>query len=120
MQNDPLAKFANSPFRRRFKLSSQDKAYIQQKGLDTIRRHAQDFIKTRLAPAFIPNDGKQTPMRHHPVFVAQHATATCCRGCLAKWHHIPSGIQLTDAQQEYIVNLIMLWIEKQLELSHAL
>lgn len=120
MQNDPLAKFANSPFRRRFKLSSQDKAYIQQKGLDTIRRHAQDFIKTRLAPAFIPNDGKQTPMRHHPVFVAQHATATCCRGCLAKWHHIPSGIQLTDAQQEYIVNLIMLWIEKQLELSNAL
>ena len=120
MENDPLAKFANSPFRSRFKLSLQDKAYIQQKGLDTIRLHAQDFIKTWLAPAFIPNDGKQTPMRHHPVFVAQHATATCCRGCLAKWHHIPAGTQLTDAQQEYIVNLIMLWIEKQLELSRTL
>lgn len=73
MENDPLAKFANSPFRSRFKLSLQDKAYIQQKGLDTIRLHAQDFIKTRLAPAFIPNDGKQTPMRHHPVF--------CCTTC---------------------------------------
>lgn len=114
MQYSPLDKFAKSPFRSRFKLSRADKLYIQQKGLDTIRQHARDFIKTRLAPADIPNDGKQTPMRHHPVFVAQHATATCCRGCLSKWHHIPAGTQLTDAQQEHIVNLIMLWIEKQL------
>ncbi len=114
MENNLLDKLAKSPFRSRFKLSSADKLYIRQKGLDTIRLHAQDFIKTRLAPAYIPNDGKQTPMRHHPVFIAQHATATCCRGCLFKWHHIPVETQLTDAQQEYIVNLVMLWIEKQL------
>ena len=82
MENNLLDKLAKSPFRSRFKLSSADKLYIRQKGLDTIRLHAQDFIKTRLAPAYIPNDGKQTPMRHHPVFIAQHATATCCRGCL--------------------------------------
>ncbi len=120
MDYSPLDKFKKSPFRSRFKLSAADKNYIAKKGLDTIRSHAQDFIKTRLAPAYIPNDGKQTPMRHHPVFIAQHATATCCRGCLAKWHHIPAGIQLSETQQEYVVNLIMLWIENQLNPPHNL
>lgn len=57
--------------------------------MDTIRSHASDFVRTRLAPAQIPNDGKQTPMRGHPVFLAQHATGCCCRGCLYKWHRIP-------------------------------
>lgn len=38
-----------------------------------IRQHAQDFIAKREAPAFIPNDGKQTPMKGHPVFIAQHS-----------------------------------------------
>ncbi len=63
--------------------------------MDTIRSHARDFVRTRLAPAQIPNDGKQTPMRGHPVFLAQHATGCCCRGCLYKWHRIPQGVQLT-------------------------
>ena len=75
-----FARLKSSPFRARFKLSDKDKLYIQQKGIDTIRAHCQDFVQKRLAPAIIPNDGKQTPMRGHPVFVAQHATACCCRG----------------------------------------
>lgn len=50
----------------------------------TIRQHAKDFIANREAPAYIANDGKQTPMRGHPVFIAQRATATCCRECMAK------------------------------------
>ncbi len=37
----------------------------------------------------IPCELRQTPFRGHPVFIAQHATATCCRECLAKWHRIP-------------------------------
>ena len=74
-----------------------------------------DFIRKRLSQADIPNDGKQTPMRGHPVFVAQHATATCCRGCLEKWHHIPKGRELTETEQEYIVNVIMEWISREMK-----
>ena len=43
-------------------------------------------IIKRIAPKEPLNDGKQTPMKGHPVFIAQHATATCCRECTRKWH----------------------------------
>ena len=104
----------NSRFRSRFHLKQKDIDYIHEKGLDTIRKHAEDFITKREAPAYIPNDGKQTPMRGHPVFIAQHATATCCRGCLAKWHNIPHGVQLTAQQQQYIVSVIHHWLVLQM------
>ncbi len=106
-----------SPFRSKFHLTEKDKKYIQDKGVDTIEKHARDFIRTRLAPANIPNDGKQTPMRGHPVFVAQHACACCCRGCLNKWYHVPLGRELTENEQERIVKLLMTWIKRQLELD---
>jgi len=112
--DEALLKLRRSDFRARFALSDKDRAYIAEKGLDTIRDHARDFIRTRLAPAEIPNDGKQTPMRGHPVFVAQHATACCCRGCLEKWYRIKKGRPLTERQQEKIVNLLMAWIERQI------
>jgi hypothetical protein len=89
--------------------------YINEKGMDTIRDHARDFIAKREAPAVIPNDGKQTPMRGHPVFVAQHATATCCRECIRKWHKMQPGKELSRVQQEYLVDVIMTWIEKEYE-----
>ena len=111
---DIFERLAASPFRSRFRLKEHEIAYIQDKGLETIRSHAGDFIARRLAPAVISNDGHQTPMKGHPVFIAQHATATCCRGCLSKWHHIPPRKELTPDQQEYVVNLIMSWIERQL------
>ena len=114
LENDIFSRLSKSPFRSRFKLSAKDKAYGSTKGLETIKKHAEDFISQRLAPAEIPNDGKQTPMRNHPVFVAQHATACCCRGCLEKWHHIPKGRALTLDEQSYIVEVIMHWISRQM------
>ncbi len=81
--------------------------------MDAIRKHAEDFVRCRLAPARPPNDGRQTPMRGHPVFKAQHATATCCRGCLEKWWKVKKGSELTKVQQEKIVNFIIEWIVRQ-------
>ncbi len=112
---DALTCLQASKFRAHFHLSENDKKYIDEKGLDTIRSHAKDFIRERLAPAYPRNDGKQTPMRGHPVFVAQHATATCCRGCLEKWYRVQKGVALSEIQQEKIVNLIMAWITKEYE-----
>ena len=109
---DAFAKLGRSRFRRRFRLTSELVRYIDEKGMDAIRRHAEDFVRERLAPAEPANDGRQTPMRGHPVFVAQHATATCCRGCLNRWWRVAVGVPLTPMQQEKIVGLIMRWIEK--------
>ena len=111
---ETLVRLKKSQFRARFHLTEKDKKYIEEKGIDEIRKHAADFIAKRLAPAFISNDGKQTPMRGHPVFIAQHACACCCRGCLNKWYKVPLGVELTENQQERIVNLLMAWIEKEL------
>ena len=110
-----LEKLSRSDFRAKFRLDSRDRAYIEEKGMDTIRLHAEDFIAKRLAPAVIPNDGRQTPMRGHPVFKAQHACACCCRGCLEKWYRVRPGVQLTDDQQRRLVNLLMAWIAREME-----
>ena len=112
--DEALERLGRSSFRSRFHLSEKDREYVRKKGTDTIRRHAADFVRKRLAPAVIPNDGKQTPMRGHPVFVAQHATACCCRGCLRKWYRVPQGTELTALQQERIVGLLMAWIQKEM------
>lgn len=114
MYEQILEKLKKSKFRSSFKLSKKDRVYIESKGLETIRQHAKDFIKKRIAPAVIENDGKQTPLRNHPVFVAQHATACCCRGCIKKWHGFETGIELTNEQQEYLTGIIMEWIKTQI------
>lgn len=111
--DEVFAALANSPFRRRFRLQGKELEYLRSKGLPVILEHAADFIEKRLAPAFPANDGKQTPMRHHPVFIAQHATATCCRNCLAKWHQIPKGRALEAAEKQYIVEVIGKWLAEE-------
>ena len=106
---------SRSKFRSSFHLKQADIDYIDSKGMDKIEEHARDFIAKREAPEFIPNDGKQTPMRGHPVFVAQHATATCCRGCIHKWHKLKEGRALSQIQQDYLVDVIMTWIRREYE-----
>ena len=108
-----LLSLKRSAFRTKFKLSAKDLLYLHEKGIETIRRHAFDLISSRIVPAFSQNDGKQTPMKNHPVFIAQHATATCCRSCILKWHRIPKGRALKKPEIDFIVHLIMVWIKDQ-------
>ena len=110
-----LYKLSLSKFRNSFNLKERDKKYVIDKGLDTIKLHAYEFINKRLSANNILNDGKQTPFKGHPVFIAQHATATCCRECLFKWHKIPKNTELNEKQKQYIVDLIIKWIEKELD-----
>lgn len=112
-----LSNLKKSKFRSKFYLTINDKEYINKRGLDTIREHAYRFVTERLSSANPNNDGKQTPMRGHPVFVAQHATATCCRECLYKWHSIGKGKELTKTEIDFIVELIMAWIEEKYNLK---
>ena len=108
-----LSRLRKSPFRSRFRLQEKELAYLREKGQEVVLQHAAEFIEKRLAPALPANDGKQTPWRGHPVFVAQHATATCCRSCLQKWHEIPKGRQLSAEEQGYIVQVIGAWLAGQ-------
>ena len=111
--NDILNKLSKSKFRSSFHLRKYMIDYIDKVGIDKIREHAYDFINKRIRPKNIINDGKQTPMKGHPVFIAQHACACCCRSCLEKWHHISKDKELDDKEVEYIVNLLMCWINKE-------
>ncbi|TFW09961.1 DUF4186 domain-containing protein [Oxalobacteraceae bacterium OM1] len=108
-----FAALDRSAFRRRFRLSARDLDYLQDRTLPVVLGHARDFIAQRLAPALPPNDGKQTPFRGHPVFVAQHATATCCRGCLAKWHGIAAGHALDTAEQAHVLAVLERWLRSE-------
>jgi len=111
--DDAFERLGKSKFRSRFKLTAADVAYIDRVGLETIERHAADFVRDKLAPADPEKDGKQTPMRGHPAFKSMHATATCCRGCMEKWWKVPKGRPLSATQQAKIVNMIMAWIQRQ-------
>lgn len=108
--DDLFAQLQQSRFRQRQRLRAKDLDYLRTKGMATVMRHARDFIHQRLAPAQPRNDGRQTPMRGHPVFVAQHATGTCCRGCLAKWLHIDKGRPLRDVEVERVLAAIERWL----------
>lgn len=109
-----LARIERSRFRSSFHLSSKDAEYVLKIGLQKITDHAYDFVRERLAEATPLRDGRQTPFRGHPVFKAQHATATCCRGCLEKWHQIQKGKELQPEHVDGVVRLIMGWIEKEI------
>jgi hypothetical protein len=109
---DVLNRLRKSEFRARVQLRGRELDYLKTKGLDTVLSHAADLIAKRLRPAEPINDGKQTPWRNHPVFVAQHATTTCCRGCLLKWHAIPKGRELSDEEQQYVVEVIGGWLSQ--------
>ena len=114
--NKLLDSLSKSKFRGSFHLNKKMRDYVMEKSIDKIARDAYDIINKRLAPAYIEHDGKQTPMRQvHPVFIGQHATGTCCRNCLMKIHHIPKGRDLTDKEVRYIVNVIMIWIQRELK-----
>ena len=108
-----LEKLERSNFRSSFYLTRKDLAYLEDKGVEVIRRHAEDFVRQKLAPANPINDGKQTPMSGHPVFKAMHATACCCRGCLNKWYKVPFHRELTEDEQQRIVKLLMAWIYRK-------
>ena len=111
--DEVFTELAGSDFRRRFRLRGKELEYLRRKGLGVVLEHAADFVEKRLAPAEPLNDGRQTPLRNHPVFVAQHATATCCRGCLQKWHGIPKGRPLSADEKRYVLSVLERWLDEQ-------
>lgn len=117
--DEAFFRLSRSKFRSRFHLAVAELLYIEEKGWMTIRRHAEDFVRQKLAPAHPVKDGRQTPMRGHPVFIAQHATATCCRGCMNRWWKVPLNVELSSECQAKAVNLILEWIRREMKASDS-
>ena len=115
--DEVFAALQKSSFRKGFRLRAKELAYLQQRGLPQVMGHAADLIAKRLKPADIPNDGKQTPFRGHPGFIAQHATACCCRHCLEKWHRIPRGRTLSEEEQAYVLKVLERWLENEMRVT---
>lgn len=113
--NQLFEKLGKSKFRSRFRLKGNDRLYAECRTEETLGQQALDIIQKRLSPENPLNDGKQTPMKGHPVFVAQHATGCCCRSCLNKWHGIPQMKKLSEAEEKYIVSVILAWIQRDLK-----
>ncbi len=110
-----LDRLSHSKFRASFSLGAADRAYAWSKGIPVVAGHARELLRARVGAARPFKDGKQTPYRGHPVFVAQHATATCCRSCIARWHGIPVGVTLSDRQIERLATLVTAWIQRDLD-----
>ena len=111
-----LDRLSKSKFRSPFHLNKKMKEYVQEKGIEKIRQDGIELITKRLSPKDIPNDGKQTPMRQvHPIFIAQHACACCCRGCLEKWYHVEKNRELSKEEIDSIVNVLIEWIKREIK-----
>jgi hypothetical protein len=110
-----LDRLAQQRFRAKFRLLGRERGLVELRGRARIRAQAAELLAARVGPAYPHKDGRQTPYRGHPVFVAQHATATCCRSCLERWHGIARGHELTDDELEYMLAVIDRWIDRQLE-----
>jgi hypothetical protein len=96
-------------------MGEPEKEYVLSRGTDILRLHATDFVKKRLAAAAPKNDGRQTPLKGHPVFIAQHATGTSDREKLEKFHGIKAGSELSEKDVAYVVSVILRWIQEQVE-----
>ena len=106
------ARLLQSEFRSRFRLRRKELQILAENGMENIQNHCRSILVQRLAPAYPKNDGKQTPMKGHPCFVAQHATGICCRTCLQKWHGIPPGRPLTESELDLLTNVLICWIRE--------
>jgi predicted Fe-S protein YdhL (DUF1289 family) len=115
--DDLFTALARSRFRSKFRLGPAEIKDLHRHGLAAILGHAAGFIDERLSPAEPEKDGRQTPWRGHPVFIAQHATATCCRGCLAKWHGIPAGVELNQEQKAHVLKVLERWLRSHERVS---
>jgi len=113
-----LVELKSSNFRRKFHLSPSDKEVVRLKGIEVMKQHAYEIVSKRLKIPTPRSD--MTPYNGYPVFTAQHATATCCRKCIEKWHRIPAMKVLDNYEIEKISSIITGWIETELEMELVL
>jgi hypothetical protein len=104
----------NSTFRAGIHLTEAERAELKAIGLPVAAARSRPLLAARLGPAEPPYEGRQTPWHGYPTFPAQHATATCCRACLAKHHGISTRQPLSSDQLDYILACLEHYWEREL------
>lgn len=87
--------------------------YALKKGkielLKTVEQRIRSSVKAP-ADAF---DGRRTKWEGNPIHYGQHATATCCRKCIERWHDISRDVELTEKQIKYFTHLVVMFLEER-------
>jgi hypothetical protein len=99
----------------KFVLGEPEQEYVTSRGMEILRLHAADFVNKRLAPAKPKNDGRQTPTKGHPVFIAQHACGCNDRASVQEFFGYEMGRELSENEVDKIVDAILRWIEEHLD-----
>jgi hypothetical protein len=79
--------------------------YAKRKGKINLMATVEKRIRSSVSKPADSFDGRQTDWNGNPIFYAQHATATCCRRCIEKWHNIPRDRELTKSEIQYFTEL---------------
>ncbi|MBN8227237.1 DUF4186 family protein [Corallococcus macrosporus] len=85
-----------------------------RKGSILLKAAAKIRIQGSVAKPGHPREGRQTPFSGNILYYAQHSVAACCRKCIEYWHGIDSTKQLSDPEQNYLVDLIMKYVEDRM------
>lgn len=86
----------------------------RRKGRIGIRDALEKRIRSSVGSEKPFKDGAQTPWSGNVLYYAQHATACCCRTCIAEWHDIPAGRPLTEEEIQYLLELACLYIDNRI------
>jgi hypothetical protein len=84
-----------------------------RKGRSALSLAASRRIEMSVGAENPSNDGRQTPFDGNVLYYAQHATASCCRTCIAYWHDIPKGRALTPDERQYLTGLVVRYIDER-------
>ena len=106
-----LRRLRASSKHRRVHLGPREYALAERKGIETLKAEARKIVLTRISELRGVSDGRQTPMRGHPVFLAQHATGICCRDCVLEWHGIPKRGVMSAKQLNHLHSVLAAWLE---------
>lgn len=113
--NTLKGKLADAGRLEKFVLAEPEQEYVTSRGMEILRLHAADFVNKRLAPANPKNDGRQTPTKGHPVFIAQHACGCNDRSSVEEFFGYEMGRELTGDEVDKIVDSILRWIQDHLD-----
>ena len=95
------------------KIDDEAISKAKKRGRKAIRKKAEEIIAKKIGhPIRTHFDKMCTPKKGSEIIhYGKHATATCCRICLERWHNIPQDVDLTEQQIDYCASLIELFVD---------
>jgi hypothetical protein len=110
---DVFKRLKKSSICNKFTLKEHEWNYLANRGLDAVLLEGRSIIIHRFSEDDSNHNCKNSPLRHHPVLVALHATGCCCRSSLFKWHGVDKEMELREKDIFYILLIIKEWFVRE-------